>query len=76
MQGTASPFAVDAVKRLHEPCACFGLFDSQLQAQLHGVGALEVHQHDASLGVFVPGSVDVPHDGTRQFCEVRAIAAG
>jgi len=73
---SSSPFAVDVVQRLHEPGAGFGLFGAQLDAQLFGVGALQVHHHDASLGVSVAGAVDVPHDGAGQFCEVRAVAAG
>jgi hypothetical protein len=51
-------------------------FNVQLQVQLFGVGALQVHQHHAGFGVFVARPVDVPDDGAGQFCEVCAVAAG
>lgn len=75
MQGAASPFAVDAVQRLHEPGTCFRFFAAQLQAQLFDVGALQVHQHDAGLGIFMARPIDVPDDCAGQFGQVRAVAA-
>ena len=76
MQGAAAVALVDAVQGLHQAGSCFGFFVAELQAQLFAGVGLQVHQHHASLGVFVAWAVDVPDDGASHFGEVRAVAAG
>ena len=82
MQRATAVSLVDAVQGLHQAGAAgvclvvLGVSDVQVQAQLFGVGALQVHQHHAGFGVLVAGLVEVAHDGAGDFAQVGGVAAG
>lgn len=74
VKGASSPALIDGVQGAHEARPALQLFTAWVQAQLLGICRLQIHQHDAGLGMVVAGLVEVPLDGARQFGQVRAVA--